>query len=80
LIVWGFKRLRGINALGVITMTMLEKLTQVLSDGQWHSTAELVEQVGHRFSATLHRAVKEQGWQIEKRRSDARTFEYRLVR
>ena len=38
-------------------MTMLEKLTQVLNDGQWHSTAELVEQEGHRFSATLHRAV-----------------------
>ena len=60
-------------------MTMLEKLTQVLGDGEWHSTVELVERVGYRFSATLHRAVKEQGWQVEKRRSDARTFEYRLV-
>ncbi|MGB3789688.1 MAG: hypothetical protein WA949_16880 [Phormidesmis sp.] len=47
-------------------MTMFEKLSQVLSDGQWHSTEELVEQVGHRFSATLHRAVKQRGWQIEK--------------
>lgn len=65
--------------MGVTAMTMLEKLTRVLGDGQWHSTTELVEQVGHRFSATLHRAVKEQGWQVEKRRSDARTFEYRLV-
>jgi hypothetical protein len=61
-------------------MTMLEKLTKVLEDGQWHSTTELVEQVGHRFSATLHRAVKQQGWQVERRRADARTFEYRLVR
>lgn len=61
-------------------MTMREKLAQVLGDGDWHSTKELVEEVGHRFSATLHRAVKEQGWQVEKRRSDARTFEYRLVR
>lgn len=60
-------------------MTIFEKLAQVLGDSQWHSTAELVEQVGHRFSATLHRAVKEQGWQVEKRRSEARTFEYRLV-
>ncbi|MEM0978768.1 MAG: hypothetical protein AAGH78_00705 [Cyanobacteria bacterium P01_H01_bin.58] len=42
----------------VEAMTMLEKLRQVLNDGQWHSTTELVEQVGHRFSATLHRAVK----------------------
>jgi hypothetical protein len=60
-------------------MTKLELLDQVLGDGQWHSTTELVDLVGHRFSAALHRAVKEQGWRIEKRRSDARTFEYRLV-
>lgn len=61
-------------------MTKLEKLTQVLSDGGWHSTGELVEKVGHRFSATIHRAVKDQGWRVEKRRNDARTFEYRLVK
>ena len=60
-------------------MTMFEKLSQVLSDGQWHSTAELVEQVGHRFSATLHRATKQRGWQVEKRRADVKTFEYRLT-
>lgn len=60
-------------------MTMFEKLSQVLGDGQWHSTSELVEQVGHRFSATLHRAVKQQGWQVEKRRADVKTFEYRWV-
>lgn len=60
-------------------MTMLEKLHQLMDDGQWHSTAELVERVGHRFSATLHRAVKQHGWQVEKRRSDLRTFEYRLI-
>lgn len=60
-------------------MTMMEKLRHVLSDGQWHSTPELVEQVGHRFSAALHRAVKEHQWQVEKRRSDLKTFEYRLI-
>lgn len=38
-------------------MTMLEKLSLVLGDGQWHSTAELVEQVGYRFSATWSRLV-----------------------
>lgn len=59
-------------------MTKQEKLEQVLRDGDWHSTTELVEQVGHRFSATLHRAIKEQGWQVEKHRSDLKTFEYRL--
>lgn len=60
-------------------MTRFEALAMVLADGNWHTTDELVQEVGHRFSATLHRAVKEQGWQVEKRRSDARTFEYRLV-
>ncbi|MBT9314854.1 hypothetical protein [Leptothoe spongobia] len=59
-------------------MTKLEKLTQVLEDGGWHSTGELVEKVGHRFSATIHQAVKDQDWQVEKRRHDAKTFEYRL--
>lgn len=47
----GFWDADGINAVRGMAVTMLEKLTQVLSDGQWHSTAELVEQVGHRFSA-----------------------------
>lgn len=59
-------------------MTMMEKLAQVLRDGQWHSTEELVEQVGHRFSATMHTAIKQHGWRVEKRRSDQKTFEYRL--
>lgn len=59
-------------------MTMIEKLAQVLGDGQWHSTSEMVEQVGHRFSATLHRA-KQKGWQVEKRRAVEQMFEYRLV-
>jgi hypothetical protein len=61
-------------------MTKQEKLAQILGDGGWHSTAELVEGVGHRFSATLHRAVQNQGWQVEKQRVDAHTFAYRLVK
>ena len=59
-------------------MTMIEKLAQVLGDGQWHSTSEMVEQVGHRFSAALHRA-KKKGWQVEKRWVVEQMFEYRLV-
>ncbi len=58
-------------------MTMQDKLHQLMKDGQWHSTTELVEQVGHRFSATIHQAVKQHGWQVEKRRADSRTFAYR---
>lgn len=59
-------------------MTTLEKLMLVLSDGSWHSTEELVQEVGHRFSATIYRA-KQQGSQIEKRRVDKNQFEYRLL-
>lgn len=59
-------------------MTKFEKLLLLLSDGNWHSTAELVESVGHRFSATIHIAVHQHRYQIEKRR-DGQKFEYRLL-
>lgn len=48
-------------------MTTIERLLLVLSDGNWHSTAELVQEVGHRFSATVH-VAKHRGDRIEKRR------------
>ena len=60
-------------------MTRLEVLTEVLSDGYWHTTDELVETVGHRFSATVHIAVRQRGYRIEKRRLEGRGFEYRWV-
>jgi hypothetical protein len=60
-------------------MTKLEKLVVLLSDGQWHSTVELVEAVGHRFSAAMHVAVHRYGYQVEKRRSGGNQFEYRKV-
>ncbi|MBD1849143.1 hypothetical protein H6F87_03835 [Cyanobacteria bacterium FACHB-502] len=61
-------------------MTQLEKLSSVLSDGNWHSTQKLVQEVGHRFSATMHTAVKQHGYRIEKRKGSDRQYEYRLVR
>jgi hypothetical protein len=63
---------------GKIAMTTIEKLLLVLSDGNWHSTEELVQEVGHRFSATVH-VAKQRGDRIEKRRVDRNQFEYRLV-
>lgn len=60
-------------------MTKLEKLAKVLADGQWHSTGELVEVVGHRFSATLHIATHKGDYRVEKRRADDRQFEYRKI-
>lgn len=59
-------------------MKMLEKLNFVMSDGNWHSTEELVEKVGHRFSATVHTAIKKHGYKIEKRRNNLKQFEYQM--
>jgi hypothetical protein len=59
-------------------MTTLEKLMLVLADGNWHPTEELVREVGHRFSATIH-VAKQRGDRIEKRRVDRNQFEYRLL-
>lgn len=58
-------------------MTKLDLLVTVMQDGEWHSTDELVQRVGHRFSATKHVAEK-QGYLFEKRRQGNR-FEYRMV-
>ncbi len=58
-------------------MTKLELLVSVMGDGGWYSTAELVDRVGHRFSATKHVAQK-QGYQFERRRVGM-WFEYRMV-
>jgi TPP-dependent 2-oxoacid decarboxylase len=63
-----------------MVMTQLEKLTAILGDGSWHSTQELVQSVGHRFSATIYTAVNQYGYKIEKRRIERQGFEYRLIR
>ncbi len=58
-------------------MTKLELLASVMGDGGWHSTDDLVQRVGHRFSATKHCAQK-QGWKFDRRRTGMQ-FEYRLI-
>jgi hypothetical protein len=58
-------------------MTKLELLVKVMRDGGWYSTEELVQRVGHRFSATKHVAEK-QGYRFETRREGVR-FEYRML-
>jgi hypothetical protein len=60
-------------------MTQLEKLSSVLEDESWHSTEELVQEVGHRFSAPMHTAIKKHGYRIEKRRGGDRQYEYRMI-
>jgi hypothetical protein len=59
-------------------MTTIEKLMIALADGNWHSTEELVQEVGHRFSATIHIA-KQRGYRVDKRRVSKNTFEYRCA-
>ena len=59
-------------------MTKLELLLALLGDGYWHGNDELIHDVGHRFSATMH-VAKQQGYRFEKRRIDRQQFEYRLI-
>jgi hypothetical protein len=74
----GAEAVRGSNIIfSEIFMTKLELLVKVMRDGGWHSTEELVLEVGHRFSATKHVAEK-QGYRFERRREGLR-FEYRML-
>lgn len=57
--------------------TKLDLLLAALGDGQWHSSAELVEVVGHRFSANIHDA-RTRGYSIDHRR-DGTYNEWRLT-
>lgn len=57
-------------------MTKFDRLVIVMGDGEWHSTEELVERVGHRFSATKHIAEK-RGYRFDRRRQ-GQQFEYRM--
>lgn len=57
--------------------TQLDLLLATLADGQWHSSAELVESVGHRFSVSVQNA-RAKGYCIERRR-DGNYNEWRLL-
>jgi hypothetical protein len=55
-----------------IEMTQLEKLSEKLSSvpvaGGWHSTGDLVQEVEHRFFATIYNTIQKYGFRIGKRR------------
>lgn len=55
-----------------------DRMLQLMSDGAWHSTEELVEKISHRFSATKH-VLSKRGYKFEKRRIEGQRHEYRLV-
>ena len=58
--------------------TLTDRMIELMSDGHWYSTDELVKKISHRFSATMH-VLKKQGYKFEKRRVDSHQHEYRLV-
>ncbi|MBP0027886.1 MAG: hypothetical protein J7529_05820 [Roseofilum sp. Guam] len=58
--------------------TLGERLLHLMSDGNWHSTQELVEKISHRFSATMHK-LKQRGYQFDKRHIEKSQYEYRLI-
>lgn len=57
--------------------TLTERLLHLMSDGNWHSTQELVDKISHRFSATMH-SLKQRGYQFDKRHVEKNQYEYRL--
>jgi len=58
--------------------SLCDRLLHLMSDGYWHSAEELVQNVSHRFSATMH-VLKKRGYKFEKRRVEGHQYEYRLV-
>ena len=60
-------------------LTKKEKLLNVLADGRWHSTKELVRRVGHTFPVAKYQLVH-YGYRIETRRHPNRRWQwqYRL--
>lgn len=58
-------------------LTKLQLLLDLLKDGKWHSSDELVYNVSHRFGATIHEARKK-GYLIETRNIASNPFEYRM--
>jgi hypothetical protein len=55
-----------------------EQLIDLMSDGEWHPADELIAKVSHRFSANMH-VLKQRGYQFDKRKVDAHSYEYRLL-
>jgi hypothetical protein len=68
--------------MSLIATTMNQNLTDrtiaLMSDGCWHPAQELVEQISHRFSATMH-VLKKRGYHFEKRKVTAHQYEYKMT-
>ncbi|MFA5061537.1 MAG: hypothetical protein WC526_00035 [Patescibacteria group bacterium] len=60
--------------------TKIEKLLNIIKDGHWHSTKELVHRVGHTFAGAKFRLLA-YGYPVERRSHPTKKhqFQYRLV-
>lgn len=58
--------------------TQTKRMLHLMSDGAWHSADELVDKIGHRFSAPMH-VLRKQGYVFDRRRTHGQKHEYRLV-
>lgn len=63
----------------LVKVTNLQRLLEVLKDGQWHSGDELAFKVSWRFGHTVYEARKK-GHLIDKRKVAHNQFEYRWLR
>ena len=61
-------------------LTKAEKMLNLLSDGQWHTTKELVRRVGHTFAVAKFNLTN-WGYFIEKQSHPKKRFQnqYRLL-
>jgi len=63
-----------------MTDSLPDRMLRLMSDGEWHSTEELVREISHRFSATKH-TLEKRGYKFDKRSiKGERQNEYRLVK
>ncbi len=58
--------------------TNLQKLLEVLKDGEWHSNDELAFKVSWRFGDTIHKARKK-GYPIKTEKVAHNQYKYRLL-
>lgn len=58
--------------------TLCDRMIELMSDGKWYSTDELVEKISHRFSDPMYR-LRKKGYKFDMRNVPGRKNEFRLV-
>lgn len=60
-------------------VTNVERMCMILSDGKWHTGAELAEKCGWRFGGVVHRLRHDYGIEIETDGKKKGVHNYRAV-